>query len=462
MRKLLIAMVLFSTAALSAQLPPASQYEVSDLNKAQIRQADILPYLERVKQNPLFNTEQVGRSYEGRPIYRISIGEGPVTVLMWSQMHGDESTATPALFDLINKISQDKDWRQGWENRLTLHMLPMLNPDGAELAQRYNVQSVDINRDAKDLQTPEGRVLMEQAKALKPDFGFNLHDQGRFYSAGPNPQTATISLLAPAYDEQKSINQTRKRAMQLIGVMKQVGDKLIPQKMGRYNDTYAHRAFGDTLSGMGISTILIESGAYPGDLNRQAARRVNLAMLETSLESIASKSYLAMDLGPYHDIPMNEREAFRDVIIQDLQIQGEHQYKLDIALDLDLPDANRPRIKDVGDLSPFYPFFEFDASDWQYQPAKAYQLTSSLKLTGERYLELLKQGYGHFAGEPELLDSQTGFPVLLNEQSAPAEKPQRNQRAVFFMQHKDGRKIAVINGLLIELESGTLLNGYNT
>ncbi|ALS97510.1 M14 family metallopeptidase [Lacimicrobium alkaliphilum] len=462
MRKLLIPMILFSTAALSAQLPPASQYEVPDLNKAQIRQADILPYLEQVKQNPLFDTEQIGSSYQGRPIYRISVGEGPVTVLMWSQMHGDESTATPALFDLINRIGKDKDWRESWEDRLTLHMIPMLNPDGAELAQRHNVQSIDINRDAKDLQTPEGRILMEQAKTLKPDFGFNLHDQSRFYSAGPVPKTATISLLAPAYDEQKSINSIRQRAMQLIGVMKKVGDQLIPEQMGRYDDTYAHRAFGDTLSGMDISTILIESGSYPGDVNRQAARRVNLAMLERSLESIASKSYLAMDLGPYHDIPMNEREAFRDVIIQDLQIEDAHQYRLDIALDLDLPEARLAKIKDVGDLSPFYPFFEFDASDWQYQTGKAWQLDSALKLTDERYLELLRQGYSHFAGEPELLDSQTGFPVLINEQNAPTERPQRNQPAVFFMQHKDGRKIAVINGLLIELESGTLLNSYNT
>ncbi|WP_088330618.1 M14 family zinc carboxypeptidase [Lacimicrobium sp. SS2-24] len=462
MKKFLITMALFSHTALSASLPPASEYEVPQLNKPQIRQADILPYLEKVKQNPLFRTEQVGESYLNRPVYRISIGEGPVTVLMWSQMHGDESTATPALFDLINRIDKDQRWRQSWTSQLTLHMIPMLNPDGAELAQRHNAQSIDINRDARDLQTPEGRILMQQAQQLEPDFGFNLHDQSRFYSAGPVAQTATISLLAPAFDEAKSISPIRQRAMQLIGVMKQVGDELIPEKMGRYDDTYAHRAFGDTLAGMNISTILIEAGAYPGDLSRQAARRVTLAMLETSLDSIASKSYLGVDLGPYHDIPMNEREAFRDVIIQDLHVNERHSYRIDIALDLDLPEADRARIKDVGDLSPFYPFFEFDASDWHYQSGKAYALTQPIELTDGRYLELLQEGYSHFEGDAALLNNQSELPVVINHPDTPAQRPQRNDSAVFFMQHKNGRKIAVLNGLLIDLSAAKVLNSYNT
>jgi murein tripeptide amidase MpaA len=82
-------------------------------------------------------------------------------VLLWSQMHGDESTATSALFDLFEYIRahrQDAAVR-GILSSLTLHVIPMLNPDGAERFQRRNVQSIDINRDALRLQTPEGRML---------------------------------------------------------------------------------------------------------------------------------------------------------------------------------------------------------------------------------------------------------------------------------------------------------------
>ena len=48
---------------------------------------------------------------------------------------------------------------RGILSSLTLHFVPMLNPDGAERFQRRNAQGIDINRDALRLQTPEGRAL---------------------------------------------------------------------------------------------------------------------------------------------------------------------------------------------------------------------------------------------------------------------------------------------------------------
>ena len=46
---------------------------------------------------------------------------------------------------------------RGILSSLTLYVVPMLNPDGAERFQRRNAQSIDINRDALRLQTPEGQ-----------------------------------------------------------------------------------------------------------------------------------------------------------------------------------------------------------------------------------------------------------------------------------------------------------------
>jgi hypothetical protein len=45
--------------------------------------------------------EKVGESLEGRSINLLTVGQGPFRVLLWSQMHGDEPTATAALFDLF-------------------------------------------------------------------------------------------------------------------------------------------------------------------------------------------------------------------------------------------------------------------------------------------------------------------------------------------------------------------------
>ena len=80
---------------------------------------------------------------------------------MWSQMHGDEPTATSALFDLYEYLQRHRSEPhvQRMLSALTVHIVPMLNPDGAERWQRRNVQGLDINRDALLLQSPEGQLL---------------------------------------------------------------------------------------------------------------------------------------------------------------------------------------------------------------------------------------------------------------------------------------------------------------
>jgi predicted deacylase len=101
--------------------------------------------------------EEVGRSYDNREIYQIEWGKGATRVFMWSQMHGDEPTATPALLDMFVYLQKNrgKAWIKELENNLTIRAVPMLNPDGAELFQRRNLQSIDINRDAQDCRRPK-------------------------------------------------------------------------------------------------------------------------------------------------------------------------------------------------------------------------------------------------------------------------------------------------------------------
>ena len=91
-------------------------------------------------------------------------------VLLWSQMHGDEPTATAALFDIFEFLRRHRDDPTVRDilSSLTLHVVPMLNPDGAERFQRRNAQSIDINRDALRLQTPEGRTLKAVRDRFQP------------------------------------------------------------------------------------------------------------------------------------------------------------------------------------------------------------------------------------------------------------------------------------------------------
>ncbi|MGH7554886.1 MAG: serine hydrolase, partial [Longimicrobiales bacterium] len=132
------------------------------------------PSLGRVVQR-----EQVGRSAEGRAIHLLRYGSGPTRVLLWSQMHGDESTATQALADIVQFLhrSPDDAHARRWAERLTILMVPMLNPDGAERFERHDVFGIDVNRDARALATPEAQTLKTVRDRWQPQFGFNLHDQ---------------------------------------------------------------------------------------------------------------------------------------------------------------------------------------------------------------------------------------------------------------------------------------------
>src|SRR5512138_3114710 len=122
----------------------------------------------------LVTIEELGSSLEGRSINLLRAGKGPKSVLLWSQMHGDESTATLALCDLIHYLAlhgEEKGWVRSMLEQITIGMIPMLNPDGAEACRRQNAVQVDINRDARGLTTPEARILRETHRALRPLFG---------------------------------------------------------------------------------------------------------------------------------------------------------------------------------------------------------------------------------------------------------------------------------------------------
>ncbi len=260
----------------------------------------------------VFHVEEIGRSEENRSVYRIKFGNGPVKVLLWTQMHGDETTATKSVFDLFNIVNSKDvtDVNLEFLEHLTIYVIPMLNPDGAERFTRTNAHDFDLNRDAKQLKYSESQILYNQVKTLKPDFAFNLHDQTSFYNVQDTAKPASISFLAPAYNDEKSVNESRSRAMSVIVAMHQALNKQIPGHIGRYNDTYCDSCFGDTIQSLGVPTILIECGYYQGDFFREYIRDLHTLALLTAFETIASVQL--PDSKPYFNIPMNEK-LFYDV-----------------------------------------------------------------------------------------------------------------------------------------------------
>jgi hypothetical protein len=305
--------------------------------------------------SPRFQTERIGESVQGRPITAIQVGTGNVKVLAWSQMHGDESAASMALVDVLTWLSSaDPDpVRDRLLGSITLTLVPMLNPDGAELFQRQNALGVDVNRDARRLSTPEARALKGLHDRLKPEFGFNLHDQNARTVAGPNGKQVGISLLAPAISEDRRYDEVRSRARLVAARLAARLGTEIPGQVAKYDDTFNPRAFGDLIQTWGTSTVLIESGALAGDPQKQKLRTLNAAGLIDALIAIGEGSYANADPDWYESLPQNRSIPF-DVIVRGALVVGlgPEPYLLDIGLTYwDAVAKTGPRISEVGDLT---------------------------------------------------------------------------------------------------------------
>lgn len=84
-------------------------YKETSLSKKVFKHKDITPLIEKLKSEDGFRIKELGTSIQNRSISLISIGSGKTSVLLWSQMHGNESTATMAMFDILNYLKQHKE-----------------------------------------------------------------------------------------------------------------------------------------------------------------------------------------------------------------------------------------------------------------------------------------------------------------------------------------------------------------
>ncbi len=275
----------------------------------------------------LFTVEVVGHSVEGRTIHHVQLGRGPFPVLLWSQMHGDEPTATSALFDVFEYVRRHRDEPpvRRLLDALTIHVVPMLNPDGAARFQRRNAQSLDVNRDALMLQSLEGQLLKTLRDRWQPRVGFNLHNQNWRTSVGRPPRPASISLLSVAFDEARSMNEGRVLTKKLCAVIRDALEPLAPGQIGRYDDEFEVRAFGDNLTKWGTPVVLIETGPWPAGLFEPPDAplvRLNFVAILSALDALASGRVHQADPARYDELPQNESRLLYLIVRQATVVNG--------------------------------------------------------------------------------------------------------------------------------------------
>ena len=454
--------------ALARQLYNAHPiFQEKALTHRRFKHGAMMPLLERISTTGKLSVQSVGESTEKRSIQKVQAGTGPTPVLLWSQMHGDEATATMALFDIFNFLQASGDeWDEFRANLLaglTIHMVPMLNPDGAERWQRRTALDIDMNRDALRLQSPESVILKNLQQTLKPLVGFNLHDQNPRYGVGRTGKQAVLSFLATAYDEDRSLNDVRQRSMQLIAGLNRVLQPIIPGQIARYDDEFEPRAFGDNIQKWGTTLILIESGGYRGDTEKMIIRRLNFVAILSALNSIANRSYETENVADYTAIPENGRPLF-DVLIRNVGVvRNGVRTIMDVGINQYEVNTNNhdfryeSKIDDLGDLSTFFGLQEIDATGLDLVSANVYPETlKSIDKLAKLNLPVLRQ-QGTVLFRVKKANPETAYEKLPPEPvhmlvagELPAQPLELGQVSTFLLKQGEQLKYVVVNGLVIK------------
>jgi len=101
--------------------------------------------------------QQLGRSYDGRPIQVVHVrGEGP-RVLVFGCIHGDECEG----LEVIRLLERARPHADLW-------LVPQLNPDGHARRSRGNAHGVDLNRDFSAATQRETRIARKLILRLRP------------------------------------------------------------------------------------------------------------------------------------------------------------------------------------------------------------------------------------------------------------------------------------------------------
>ena len=307
---LVLLFILTLTFTMAAQTPAElaeiwDKEHVSNILPSNVRHKDLVAYLSGLKQSGV-KVSEVGRSFSNREIYQVEFGRGPLKVFLWSQMHGDEPTATSSLIDLFTVLQKNrgKEWVKKIEETMTIRAVPMLNPDGTEQFIRRNMQGLDINRDAINLKSPEARLLKKLRDDWSPHIGFNLHNQNGLTAAGATRKQAAISFLVVYGDEAKTTSEGHERNKRLAAAMVQAIQPYMAGHIGRYDDEFTATAFGDNFSAWGTPVILIETGALYGQ-SEMFLVKMNFIAIATALKSLADGSEKAVNPAVYEQLPNN-------------------------------------------------------------------------------------------------------------------------------------------------------------
>ncbi len=401
-----------------AKLDPTELWNVvqtchlEGLNQGHLTPEDLNRALSGLLPNPLVKIKLLGESAQGRPIYSYVFGRGSLPVLAWSQMHGNEPTATASLLDLLNGFIHQSShpWFAAVLDTFTITLVPQLNPDGAHVCSRENAQGLDINRDALALQTPEGQILSALLNHHRKGIAFNLHDQSRDYANGVTGEPVNLAFLCPPADPNFSLTPARSKAIRIIGEwvdgLKQIGD----YSLTRYQDDYTDTAFGELASALSWSCILIESAPGWKDPNRQTARKLTLFCLLHGLQQVVFGHSTKDHSDKYLQLPLNQENVYVERLWRNVSIHyGQIQFHADFGIN---EEQSVNCLAQLGDLRNLRGYQEQDYLGYEWLPLKTMQVDGPTVLDNQAHLSWLKNGIGQVYDPQGWIEHRSDYPLI--------------------------------------------------
>lgn len=180
-----------------------------------------------------------GVSEAGRDLYVATVGTGDTHVWLQGRIHGNEPYGTDTLLEILKSVgSNGSGTYRRIRDELTLHVIPMYNPDGSELYIRHTIlqdgteRRIDLNRDwALDaFAAKESVSWYTYWTQVQPAFGLDIHHQGLKLDESDNPITMSLGIsLAPSGPTLPGIEgglydvQTRQMQGQVYSALEQYG-----------------------------------------------------------------------------------------------------------------------------------------------------------------------------------------------------------------------------------------------
>jgi len=167
----------------------------------------------------------LGKSVQDRSIWGLKITDNPGTeenepeIRVCGCHHGDEemSVEIPLLlaWELVQNYTVDSNITE-LVNTREIWIIPMVNPDGRMLGQRYNANNVDLNRDygyiwepssgsTAPFSQPETQVIRQHALDNNFVFSFSFHTSGDIvnyvwnHKGNPTPDHEVVEHLSEIY-----------------------------------------------------------------------------------------------------------------------------------------------------------------------------------------------------------------------------------------------------------------------